>query len=106
MPDLEVGEASPLVMAGGVTARAGDKEKPLKMLSSGSMAERAVAGASILSVLSSFAAMIVESNPVVYISGLLGIGMAPYAAIQQSKITQVAALSETNERGASLEESL
>jgi methylthioribose-1-phosphate isomerase len=76
-----------------------DKEKPLSMLPPLSLAEQAVAGASIMSVISSIAAMIVESNPIVYISGLLGIVIAPYAAIQQSKITQVVALAETNERG-------
>ena len=43
--------------------------------------------------------MLIESNPLVYISGTIGAAIAPYAAIQQQKITQVDALAETNERG-------
>ena len=38
------------------------------------------------------------AHPSVYISGLLGVLLAPYAAIQQRKLTEVQALDETNER--------
>jgi len=42
--------------------------------------------------------MCLETNPAVYVSGVVGAGVAPYAAMQQEKITQVEALSQTNER--------
>jgi type II secretory pathway pseudopilin PulG len=37
-------------------------------------------------------------HPVVWISGILGAILAPYAAIQQQKLTQVEALNQTNAR--------
>lgn len=37
-------------------------------------------------------------HPTVFVSGLLGTILAPYAAIQQRKLTEVEALAETNER--------
>jgi hypothetical protein len=49
-------------------------------------------------VTTSVAAMAVESNPIVYVSGAIGSIVAPMAAIQQTKLTQVAALQQTNER--------
>jgi cell division protein FtsB len=42
--------------------------------------------------------MLVESNPSVYVSGIIGMAMAPYAVIQQQKLTQCEALKQTNER--------
>jgi hypothetical protein len=46
----------------------------------------------------SVAAMMVESSPVVYVSGCIGAAVAPYAVIQQQKLTQCEALKQTNER--------
>lgn len=46
----------------------------------------------------SVAAMVMESNPIVYVSGCLGVAVAPYAVIQQQKLTQCEALKQTNER--------
>jgi cell division protein FtsB len=40
-------------------------------------------------------------NPIVFLSGVLGILIAPAAALQQHKLTQVEALAQTNERLAS-----
>ena len=37
-------------------------------------------------------------NPLVWVSGLFGIIIAPTAAFQQHKLTQVEALAQTNER--------
>ena len=37
-------------------------------------------------------------NPLVWVSGLLGVIIAPTAAFQQHKLTQVEALAQTNER--------
>jgi hypothetical protein len=89
MPDLEIGEKSPLIS---------NEDKPLKPIAN-SVVEKAVAGAGVVSFSASVLAMLFERNPVIYISGLLGAGIAPYAVIQQQKITQVDALAETNERG-------
>ena len=49
--------------------------------------------------MASVLSMLVESNPLVYISGTIGAAISPYAAIQQQKITEVEALAETNDRG-------
>jgi hypothetical protein len=87
--DVEIGEQSPLI----------SNEKPLEDLSGTSKAEKAVAGFSVISFGASFAAMLFENNPIVYLSGLIGVIVSPYAAIQQQKITHVEALAETNERG-------
>jgi hypothetical protein len=89
MPDLEIGEKSPLIS---------NDDKPMKPMEN-SVVEKAVAGASVVSFSMSVLAMLFERNPVIYISGLIGAGIAPYAVIQQQKITQVDALSESNERG-------
>ena len=89
-PDIEVGEQSRLLSG---------EEQPLGEVK-GSIAEKAVAGLSAVSFGASVLAMLVESNPIVYISGTIGAAISPYAAIQQQKITQVDALAETNERGA------
>ena len=64
-----------------------------------SIKEKAVAGVSAATFVASLLSMLIESNPLVYISGTIGAAIAPYAAIQQQKITQVDALAETNERG-------
>lgn len=42
--------------------------------------------------------MMVESNPAVYVSGIIGVAIAPYAVIQQQKLTQCEALKQTNQR--------
>ena len=91
--DPELGEQSPLLSPGVV-----DDDEPLKELKASSRAEKAVAGVSAVSFGASVAAMLLESNPVVYVSGMIGVIVSPYAAIQQSKITQVQALDQTNER--------
>lgn len=49
-------------------------------------------------VSTSLASMLLEHNPAVYVSGIIGCAISPYAAIQQEKITQVEALKQTNER--------
>ena len=64
-----------------------------------SIKEKAVAGVSAATFVASVMSMLIESNPLVYISGTIGAAISPYAAIQQQKITQVDALAETNERG-------
>ena len=89
MPDLEIGEKSPLI------SNDDNKLKPME----NSVVEKAVAGASVVSFSMSVLAMLFARNPVIYISGLIGAGIAPYAVIQQQKITQVDALAESNERG-------
>ena len=87
--DMEVGERTPLVN--------GDDEV-LKDLPESTKKEKAVAGLAVVSFVASVASIVFISNPVTYISGILGAIMSPYAAIQQRKITDVDALSETNQR--------
>jgi hypothetical protein len=94
--DLETGESSPLMNAN----RRSGEDKPLEQLDNSSIKEKAVAGIAAASFFSSIFAMLIEHNPVVYVSGIIGAGIAPYAAFQQQKITQADALAETNERGA------
>lgn len=97
MPDLETGERSPLMSKAGNNTNT-NNNKPLKPMDN-SVLEKAVAGAGVVSFSTSVLAMLLERNPVIYISGLIGAGIAPYAVLQQQKITQVEALAETNKRG-------
>jgi len=90
--DMEVGERTPLVNGVG-----GDDEV-LKDLPESTKKERAVAGLAVVSFVASVASIVFIANPITYISGILGAVMSPYAAIQQRKITDVDALSETNQR--------
>ena len=46
----------------------------------------------------SLATIIFATNPIAYVSSIIGLGVGPYAAMQQSKITQVEALRQTNKR--------
>lgn len=93
--DLELGESTPLLSPGGTPL--------LTELPAFSFQEKVVGffsactfGTSTISIIASM------GNPFVYLSGLLGIIIAPYAAFQQQKITQIKALSETNKRGTSV----
>jgi TolA-binding protein len=95
MPDVENPpvETTPLV----------DRENPdepplLKDMKEHSLMERLVGVGAVVGLTSSVAAMAVESNPVVYVSGAIGAVVAPMAALQQTKLTQVEALRQTNER--------
>jgi cell division protein FtsB len=101
--DVEVGESTPLLQ----TANSGDDNNgnnteppPLQEMKAESLKERAVAVTAGVSFLSSIAAIIFEAtaHPVVWVSGILGAILAPYAAMQQQKLTQVEALNQTNER--------
>jgi hypothetical protein len=73
---------------------------PLQEMKVESLKERAVAVTAGVSFLSSLAALIFEAaaHPVVWVSGVLGAVLAPYAALQQQKLTQVEALHQTNRR--------
>ena len=93
--DMEAGERTPLV----VNDRGeNDNDEVLKDLPESTKKEKAVAGLAVVSFVASVASIVFVSNPITYISGILGAIMSPYAAIQQRKITDVDALSETNER--------
>jgi len=93
--DIEApSETTPLI-----SAKAGDEEpEPLKDIKTHTVKERIVAAAAAVSFGTSVAAMMVESSPVVYVSGCIGAAVAPYAVIQQQKLTQCEALKQTNER--------
>ena len=54
----------------------------------------------LFTVLSSVLSLVFQAaaHPSVFVSGMLGTLLSPYAAIQQRKLTEVQALEETNER--------
>ncbi len=90
--DIEApGENTPL--------RINNTEQPLKDLPESTRKEQLVAGLAIVSFAASIASIIISSNPLVYISGIIGACLSPYAAVQQRKITDVDALAQTNKRG-------
>ena len=92
--DVEIGEGTPLVSSYSPE----NEPPPLKDMKENTLKERAVAGAAAVAFSTSIASMVLESNPAVYVSSAIGTCVAPYAAMQQEKITQVHALQETNER--------
>lgn len=75
-----------------------DEPPPLKDMQAHSIKEKLVGGAALVGLTTSVAAMAIESNPAVYVSGAIGSVVAPMAAMQQTKLTQVEALKQTNER--------
>jgi hypothetical protein len=101
--------AEPLVLPGATDVEApgentplqrfANNEQPLKDLPESTRKEQLVAGLAIVSFAASIASIIITSNPLVYISGIIGACLSPYAAVQQRKITDVDALAETNKRG-------
>jgi hypothetical protein len=105
--DVEaVGESTPLLHSGSGNGGEDNNDDsnteppPLQEMKAESLKERAVAVTAGVSFLSSIAAIILEAtaHPVVWVSGILGAILAPYAAMQQQKLTQVEALNQTNER--------
>jgi hypothetical protein len=72
----------------------------LKEIKENTFKERAVTGTAVIAVSTCIGSMLLEApvHPSVYVSSAIGCIVAPYSAIQQEKITQVEALSQTNER--------
>lgn len=110
--DVEVGEETPLLK----------RDIPLAEMKAESLKERAVAGTAAVSctlpvdssntlprtphsphtrstVITSLLSILFEAaaHPSVFVSGILGCVLSPYAAIQQQKLTQVEALQQTNQ---------
>lgn len=73
---------------------------PLKAIKENTWKECAVTGTAAVAVSTCIGSMLLEAptQPSVYVSSAIGCLVAPYTAIQQEKITQVEALTETNER--------
>jgi len=109
--DLEAGEGSPLV--DGVRASNNGatgtspleavipaEDRPLEPIPEGaSIKEKAVAGAAFVAFTMNLLSMLLNIiNPFALVSGFLGVGLAPFAAFQQQKLTQTQALAETNQR--------
>jgi hypothetical protein len=71
---------------------------PLNAVSSVTVLERIVHATAGLTAVLSVLSMILEAaiHPVIYVSGALGLILAPYAAIQQSKMFDIRSLQETN----------
>jgi hypothetical protein len=65
----------------------GGEEQPLGDLPQSTRKEQAVAGLAVVSFAASITSIIFTSNPVVYLSGIIGAALSPYAAVQQRKIT-------------------
>jgi hypothetical protein len=65
----------------------GEIEDPLGNLPQSTRQEQAVAGLAVISFAASITSIIFASNPVVYVSGIIGAALSPYAAVQQRKIT-------------------
>mmetsp|Transcript_30749 Transcript_30749/g.35061 ORF Transcript_30749/g.35061 Transcript_30749/m.35061 type:complete len:268 (-) Transcript_30749:191-994(-) len=98
MPDIEDPpvETTPLIEKDVDDER--KQPPPLKDMKAESIKEKLVGGAAVVGLTTSVAAMVFEHNPSVYVSGAIGAVVAPMAAMQQSKLTQVEALKQTNER--------
>eukprot|EP00957_Ditylum_brightwellii_P051364 3895487-Ditylum_brightwellii.AAC.1 len=65
------------------------------MIDGDSLRVKAVTGAAIATgkkkggqVATSIGAMALEGNPVAYVSGAIGVGLAPYSALQERKIAE------------------
>uniref|UniRef100_A0A7S2MJT9 Uncharacterized protein n=1 Tax=Helicotheca tamesis TaxID=374047 RepID=A0A7S2MJT9_9STRA len=72
-------------------------DEPLEMVEGSTMKEKAVTGAAVATAATSIGAMILERNPIAKVSGVLGLGIGPYAAIQERKIAEVKSLMEVND---------
>mmetsp|Transcript_856 Transcript_856/g.1138 ORF Transcript_856/g.1138 Transcript_856/m.1138 type:complete len:268 (-) Transcript_856:117-920(-) len=98
--DLEAGigagETTPL-LAGSST---NDEPPPLADIKAESLKEKTVSGVAAVNFVMSALTLIFHAatNPVVWLSGILGLLISPLAAMQQHKLTQVEALAQTNER--------
>jgi len=89
--DVESAENTPLVSKSG-------QDEELKELPESTKKEQLVSGLAVVSFAASITSIIFTANPIVYVSGILGAALSPYAAVQQRKITDVDALSQTTER--------
>jgi myosin heavy subunit len=73
-------------------------EAPLGDLKESTRKEQAVAGLAVVSFAASITSILFASNPMVYVSGIIGATLSPYVAVQQRKITDIDALEETTSR--------
>lgn len=73
-------------------------ERPLGDWPQSTRKEQAVAGLASVSFVASITSIIFSSNPVVFVSGVIGAALSPYAAVQQRKITDIDALQITTEK--------
>jgi len=90
-------EATPLVSSDG-TEVVNDTPAPLKEMKEQSLREELVTAFATATFGVSVASMVMVSNPSVYVSGAIGAGLSPLAALQQTKLTQCEALRQTNQR--------
>uniref|UniRef100_A0A7S2S5B8 Uncharacterized protein n=1 Tax=Eucampia antarctica TaxID=49252 RepID=A0A7S2S5B8_9STRA len=91
--DIEAGivnEETPLV-------NPEDDDQKLEAIPEWTPLEMAVTGGAVATAGVSVGAMFMDSNPLVLVSGTLGIMVPSYSAVQQQKITETEALKETNE---------
>ena len=94
--DIEIGggalppnESTPLVGVNRDFDHKDDNE-PLGEIKECTNVEAVVGGAAAVAASLSFASMIIESNPVVLLSGTAGIVVPSYSAFQEQKLTDVA----------------
>jgi len=74
------------------------KREGLAMIAESTPMEKATTGLATVAVATSVGAMIMVGGAVVYVAGGLSCFIAPYAAYQQTKLTDIAALKETHEK--------
>lgn len=74
------------------------KREGLAMISESTPMEKATTGLATVAVATSVGAMLLVGGTVVYAAGALSCFIAPYAAYQQTKLTDIAALKETHEK--------
>jgi len=92
--DLEAGEGTSLLPKDGTTADGDDMVVPKKS----NIKENVVKGAAVVATGASVATLIVMgSNPLTLVSGGIGSLIGPYAAMQETKLTDLEALKSINE---------
>lgn len=94
--DVEIGEQTPLLQQRTTTA---EDDMVLQDMKAESLKERAVTATAFVGFFSSITSIILEAtaHPSVWVSGILGLVIAPYSALQQKKLTHVEALQQTNQ---------
>mmetsp|Transcript_9717 Transcript_9717/g.16240 ORF Transcript_9717/g.16240 Transcript_9717/m.16240 type:complete len:257 (-) Transcript_9717:40-810(-) len=99
MADVEAPKESTPLVAKDNDTTSGIQRVPLEDNMQGeSMKEKVVAGVGFGTAGVSLATIVLSTNPIAYGSSIIGLGVGPYAAIQQSKISEVEALRQTNKR--------
>ena len=93
--DIETGNVDALALAGVNLPPEPELKGPLKPVQETTPKERVAGGLAGAAVITSLAAIIVEHSAIVILAGVSAIVLAPYAYYQQTRLTDIAALTET-----------